>query len=496
MKNQIDLTVEKTENKRLFVLRPMVAILLFFVLGLVAWFFWYRYIVWIYLSLVVLSAVLYLVKVFDKKLLICCLLALILSFEGALYLFVFDKNKLENGFYSGNARVESVSTSGQIILSDVTIDGVEISGNIVVGDMDVKPGDTIAFYGELSALSITDRYELHRIARGVYYQMKIEEYSFIGSNYQSLRNRIVYFIKDGFVRSAGSDTADYLMSIMFGESDYLVQDVKSDYTLIGVAHVFAVSGLHIGVLSAVLSFVCKKVFRLSDKVVPFVILPIFGFYAYLCNFSPSVLRASIMFLLSSILLNFELCSDKISVYCFTAFVSLIAKPVWVGDMSFLLSYGAVLGAYLLYPIFKKPFSGLKRFKNLANAIALNCSITFSMIPLSCLFFSSVSLVAVLGSLFIIPLTSALYVITVALMPLVAFNFIAKPISFVAKLLVDFSIVIADALSQSNAEISLRISEVGLIFWYSSLVVVSDYCSLKNNRKIIAFCCLTCLALLF
>lgn len=492
----MEMNYRENVNKRLFVPRPTVAILLFFVFGLVAWFFWYRYIVWIYLFLFLLTALLFFVKVFDKKLFICCLLALILSFEGALYLYVFDKkNYLEKGVYQGIARVESVSTNGQIILSDVQLGDKELSGNIVVSNINAKTGDLIAFTGELETFSLSDRYELHRIARGIYYEMKVDEYSHLDTSYQSLRNRIVYFIKDGFIRSAGGDSADYLMSIMFGESDYLVQDVKSDYTLIGVAHVFAVSGLHIGVLSAVLSFVCKKVFRLADKVIPFVLLPVFGFYAYLCNFSPSVLRASIMFLLSSVLLNFEICSDKPSVFCFTALVSLIAKPVWIGDMSFLLSYGAVLGAYLLYPMFKKPFYGLKKLKNVANAIALNCSITVSMIPLSCLFFSSVSVVAILGSFFIIPLTSALYVITVALMPLVVFSFITKPLAFVAKLLVSLSAIIADALAEVNADISIRVSEVGLMFWYSALLVVSDYCSLKNSRKIIAFSFLTCLAIL-
>lgn len=492
----MDLSDGKTEKKRAFVVRPLVVMLVFFVLGLTAWFFWYRYVVFIYLFLFAVAMIFLAVKVFDTKLFVGCILVLFLSLEGAAYLYSFDKNDyLDSGYYTGVAKVESVSSKGQIILSDVRLDGKDLKGNILVENLDVKSGDYIVFSGELRTLSVTDSYELHRIARGVYYEMDVDDYNYEYASYQSLRNRIVYFFKDGFIRSAGGDTADYLMSIMFGESDYLDYEIKSDYTLIGVAHVFAVSGLHIGVLSAVLSFVCKKIFRLSDKAIPFVLFPIFAFYAYLCNFSPSVLRASIMFLTSSILLNFDLCSDKLSVFSFSAFVSLLFKPIWIGDMSFLLSYGAVLGAYLLYPLFKKPFDGVKKFKRVGDAVALNCSTTVSMIPLNCLFFSTISPVAVIGSFFIIPLTSVLYVITVACMPLVALTVVVKPLALAAKGLVMLSAFVADALAGVNVETTIEVSEASLPFWYSALIVISEYCSLSKIRKLVLFTGFVAMALI-
>lgn len=483
MENNIIYELKRNGGKpRMFVVRPLPTILLFFVMGLVGWFFWYRYIVWIYLTLATVILIFGFFGVFDKRLIIACIVAIVLSFEGYVYLYSFERNNyLESGYYSGLGVVESVSDSGQIIIGDVVLEGRSLNGSILVTDINVSVGDYIGFAGKLNTFQISDTYQLHRIAKGVYYEMDVSFYQNEFTSYRSPRNTIVSYIKDAFIKTTDNDTANYLMSIMFGESEYLDYDIKTDFTAIGVAHVFAVSGLHIGVLSSVLTFICKKL-RVPAKATPFVLLPVFGFYAYLCNFSPSVLRASIMFLTASFLTNYKACPDKISIWCFAALISLIAKPIWLGDMSFLLSYGAVLGAYLIYPIMKRTVESLGRFRKTGEALMLNLSITISLIPLGAYFFSSFSPIAIAGSFFIIPLTSVAYVLTFICMPIAGLTFLVKPFAIVARYIVLLSSYIANALASLNLSLTLTFSEGSLALWYSALLIFSDYCSLNYLKK--------------
>lgn len=470
------------KKQRFMVTRPLPIILLFFIFGLIACFFLYQYIVWIYVCLALLAVMLFLFGVFDNKLLFSCIFILVLSLEGFIYLYSFNKNDyLADGYYSGEAYVESVHSSGKVVLEKVVLEGKELNGNIIVNNADLKVGDYVKFAGTLSTFDYHETYGLHRIAGGVYYEMDFSFYRFEYTTSPSFRNRIIFFVKDGLTRAAGETTADYLTSILFGESEYLSYELKSSFTAIGAAHVFAVSGLHIGVLSSVLSYILKKL-KLSPKVIPFVMLPIFGFYAYLCDFSPSVLRASIMFLTASFLLNYRFCSDKLSVLSFSALISLIAKPIWIGDLSFALSYGAILGIYLLYPIMKKPFSNLGRLGKVCDTLALNLSVTISLIPLSCLFFSSFSPLAMLGSFLIIPITSVLYILTLICLPFVALSFLIKPVAIIAKYLVFLSSFLSKMLSNVNVPIYLRITPLSLLFWYTGLFTLSEYNSLSARQK--------------
>lgn len=478
-KREDELFVKK---QKFMVTRPLPIILLFFIFGLIACFFLYQYIIWIYVGLALLAVAMFLLGAFDKKLLFACIFILVLSLEGLLYLYSFNKNDyLKDGYYSGEAYVESVHSSGKVVLENVVLEGEKLNGKVIANYADVKVGDYIKFAGTLSTFDYHESYGLHRIAGGIYYEMDLSFYRFEYTTSPSFRNRIIFFVKDGLTRAAGETTADYLASILFGESEYLSYEMKSSFTAVGAAHVFAVSGLHIGVLSSVLSFLLKKL-KLSNNAIPFVMLPIFGFYAYLCDFSPSVLRASIMFLTASFLTNGRFCSDKPSVLCFSALISLIAKPIWIGDLSFALSYGAILGIYLLYPIMKKPFSELGKLGKIGDVLALNLSVTISLIPLSCLFFSSFSPLAMIASFLIIPITSVLYVLTLICLPLIALSFLIKPVALAAKYLVLLSSFISKTISNVNVPITLRITPYSLLFWYAGLFILSEYNSLSPRKK--------------
>lgn len=467
--------------ERVFVIRPLPLATAFYVLGLVACFYLFKFIIWIYIGLVILAFALYLFGVLDKKLLCVALFSILLSLLGLAYKAIYNSYALEEGYYSGVGVVASIDSNGNAILENVILEGKKLKGNLAVSNLTAEIGDNIAFAGNLTNLHLYESYDLHQIARGTFYEMNLSfaKYSYVTT--LSFRNSILMGIHDAFTRCANKTTADYLSSVIFGRSTFLDTSIRQVFTSTGTAHVFAVSGLHVGVLVSILQFIFKKL-KVRRGISLLLFSLILLFYAYLCSFSPSVLRASLMVLISTILFQTKHYADRVSVISAVALLSLLIKPIWIGDVSFLLSYGAYFGILFLFPLFKKPFENLTRFKAITNLFALNLAITIFLVPLTMLFFERYSLSAFLASFLIIPLTSLVYIIAVFTMPFLVFKFLPIPAGWVLKSLVFISGGIVGKLNLLNATLNFSMSEIGIIFWIFALIFLSEYTNLNWKKK--------------
>lgn len=493
--NTAENPMNNVNKGRILIVRPLPVILAFFALGLIACFFLFKYIVIIYLALVFFALFLLIFKVIDKKLFFACLFAIILSLEGLCVKAIYNNYALEEGFYSGTGIVSSIDSSGTAIIENAILEGTKIKGKILVYNLDANIGDYISFAGNLTNLHLYDRFDLHRMVNGTYYKMDISFSKFENSVSLSFRDSILMGIRDGFERISNKTTADYVMSIMFGRSDFLDSSIKQDFVAIGSAHVFAVSGLHIGVMVSVLIFVMKKL-KINKKCSFVVITLMLLIYNYLCSFSPSVIRASLMTIIPMILFRTRFSADKISVLCLTAFISLIINPLWIGDISFILSYGAVTGIYLLFPFFQKPFKHSNRFKGFLNVLSLNLAVSISLIPLTVMFFGKYSLFGIIASLVIIPLTSLFFVVAFVTIPLLFIPFLPIPSGFMIKYLVLINRFIAQQFNVLKAEISFSMSATGILFWYTALLTISDFVNIDWKKKSIFSLLFVCFAFLF
>lgn len=494
-RNTAETSINSMSKGKIFIVRPLPVILAFFVLGLIACLFLFKYIIIIYLALIFFALFLFIFKVIDKKLFFACLFAIILSLEGLCVKAIYNNYALAEGFYSGTGVVSSIDSSGTAIIENVMLEGEKIKGKILVYNLDANIGDYISFAGNLTNLHLYDRFDLHRIVNGTFYKMDISFSKFENSVSLSFRDSILMGVKDGFERITNKTTADYVMSIMFGRSDFLDSSIKQDFVAIGSAHVFAVSGLHIGVMVSVLLFIMKKL-KINKKCTFVVITVMLIIYNYLCSFSPSVIRASLMTIIPMILFRTKFSADKISVLCFTAFISLVINPLWIGDLSFILSYGAIAGIYLLFPFFKRPFEHSKRFKGILNLLSLNLAVSISLIPLTVMFFGKYSLFGIIASLVIIPLTSLLFVVAFVTIPFLFIPFITIPSGLVIKYLVLINRFTAQQFNVLKAEISFSMNETGILFWYMALITISDFVNIDWKKKSIFSLLFVCFAFLF
>ena len=186
------------------------------------------------------------------------------------------------------------------------------------------------------------------------------------------------------------------------ESDYVAMQET------GLAHIFAVSGLHCAFLVTLLSLLIPPTHRRTLCAVASAVLV---FYMLLTGLSPSVARACVMqlFLLSAPL--FRRGSDPLTSLAAALTVILLVNPYAVGSVSLQLSFAATLGMVLLSGRLYKSFTGWYRGRNRAvraalSFLAANLAATLGALvftaPLTAYYFNILSLVAPLAGLLAVP----------------------------------------------------------------------------------------------
>lgn len=139
-------------------------------------------------------------------------------------------------------------------------------------------------------------------------------------------------------------------ALVLGERDELDNDQKNAFARSGTIHVLAVSGMHVGLIFAALSFVTgwwgqRVQARWLRAVI--VLLALWG-YAGLTGASPSVLRATVMFTLFTLAGLARQNTDHLNSLFAAALVLLLWDPAMMLHLGFLLSFLAVLGIILFY----------------------------------------------------------------------------------------------------------------------------------------------------
>ena len=225
------------------------------------------------------------------------------------------------------------------------------------------------------------------------------------------KNRVESFIEKGdryFKR--------VYRAIILGESREIPKELREKFNYIGVSHLFALSGLHIGIIIGVISFISSK-FSISRDKRYWVILIGLTLYFLGIKHSPSLIRAYIMgviFLFGKILYENIDIEKSLAV---SFIVSLFLNPVSSYEVSFKLSYLAVAAIIFIYPFIIKFYNGKSK---LIKNIVLIGTIQVFLLPILIKEFGTIQVFSILSNLVIVPLGS-LY-ITLAFIGLLFENF--------------------------------------------------------------------------
>lgn len=215
------------------------------------------------------------------------------------------------------------------------------------------------------------------------------------------------------------DELAVLSALTLGDKTDLSESVRESYSVAGVSHVLALSGLHIGLLYALAFFLLRPLLlggqsgRVLRSLLLILLLWLFAFFTGL---SPSVVRSAAMF---SIWALADLCgrqSFSLNTLALTAWLMLLVRPVWLFDVGFQLSFAAVLSILLFQPFLYRLCPVRHRAGTyLWGLVSVSVAAQLGTAPLVLFYFSRFSTHFLLTNLLVVPLVTLILYVAVVLL---------------------------------------------------------------------------------
>lgn len=215
---------------------------------------------------------------------------------------------------------------------------------------------------------------------------------------KNIKNR-VDTLYDKYLNTKNSSI---IKSMLLGDSTYLEEGDLKNYRDLGLAHILAISGLHIGIISGFLLFLLSNL-AIKRRINISITLMFIWIYGFIVGFPPSILRANTML---SILLYSQMFHepyDIINSLFFVMFILLVFNPYSILSIGFILSFVATFSIIILTPKIKDVFYPYE--SKLVDTVSSILGVQIGLYPVLAYYFNSIPILGIFGNLFIIPILS-------------------------------------------------------------------------------------------
>ena len=338
------------------------------------------------------------------------------------------------------------------------------------GKFNYKLGDYLRLEGNLENPSNNRIFNLFNYKKYLRYEhinyiFNVEKIDKIKDN-----NKIIYKIKNIIIDKINkSENKEYLYTFILGNTKYINKNVLDSYRINGISHLFSISGMHVSLISIILLKLFNK-FRYKNLIVAFCIL----FYMFLTNFSPSILRAGIFFLLLLINKKYKLKISNVNLMLILLIICIIIDPFIIHKIGFQYSY--IVSISLI-----KYTELIKRQKSKASKLLVISLISFLVsFPITVNNFYQVNILSIVFNLFFVPLVSTL------LFPFTIISFIF-PLNHLKYFISIFELI---SLHLSKIKLFIIVFSKINIFFVISYYIIAFYVlhniEKKKYKKILIF----------
>lgn len=200
-----------------------------------------------------------------------------------------------------------------------------------------KPGDVIS--GKIDILEIEEKsynsdfdYKEYLNSLGIKYNIKVINPVHI-KNVPTL-GIIKYNLMKYYEENLSTEAFQYVSAMVLAEND-LDKDLKDGYSVLGISHILAISGLHIMILFKIISLICFKFLKIYRSTIPLLFLTI---YVIIIGCQASCLRALLFLVLGEINKKGNVQYTRLDILSIACLIMLIICPYQIYNSGFILSY--------------------------------------------------------------------------------------------------------------------------------------------------------------
>ncbi|MDO4229627.1 MAG: ComEC/Rec2 family competence protein, partial [Capnocytophaga sp.] len=346
--------------------------------------------------------------------------------ENFYYLFKGEiTEKISESDFGITYKVKLISADNQSVTGDVLCffpSSIKNINDAKQSNLPFLRGQIIDFTGKCTPIPVPKNpyqfdYKKYMERKYVYWRSNVVSYSAekklqinsIRGFAEKIRLKMFVILDENFSK----ETAALLKTLLLGERSELDEEVYQYYIDAGAVHILAISGLHVGIVTAILLFFLQKIPNIGIwKHLRLILLLLFLWsFAFLAGLSPSVLRAVTMFSFVGIALVLNRQQGRFDALMFSMLLLLLIFPNYLYDVGFQLSYAAVFSILIFYPKIEKWYIPKNKFlKNVWSLLVIGFAAQIVFLPISLYYFHQFPTLFFISNLLIVPLLSPILIL--------------------------------------------------------------------------------------
>lgn len=345
-------------------------------------------------------------------------------------------------------------------------------------DINVSYGDYIYVYGVFKKPKENGNFNLfnykrYLLSNKINYVVTASKITIIKKN-----DNVFYKLKNNLLKriESANRSKGYILAFLYADKSLIEKDIYTKYQKIGVSHLFAVSGMHVSLISIVLLKLLNKIKERKRYIIVSIFLSI---YLFLTNFTISMVRATFQFILFFINKSFKLNIDNSNLVILLFSILVIINPYNIYNIGFLFSF--IISFTLIR------CSKLIKGKFIIKSLKISLISFFSSMPVLINNFFEVNFLGIILNIIYIPFVS--YILFPLSLVTVLFpsldNILYMFISYFEKITVFFSNI--KFLSFSICKMNIFL----IIIYYIIFIYI-----LKRKKKLIYKIIIVIISLIF
>ncbi len=410
-----------------------------------------------------------------RKILLSNILYYLILLISILYIFIYSKLyipqeikikenyilKINNYNIDGNKLTIEFNNLRGTYYFETEEDSRYFKSNYNLGDI-IKVKGTLEVPNN-NTIPNTFNYKKYLYHKKINYILKIDNFSKLKDN----KNILLKIKNDILKRIENTKHNNYLYAFILGKSSYIDNESYNNYKINGVTHLFALSGLHVSLFSGIILLILNKL-KLNEKL-SFIITSMFLiFFSFIASFTPSILRATIFFILSSLNKIYYTFIKPKNILFLTFSILIFKNPFYIFDTGFILSFTITYFILLLN-------ESITIKDNIKSILIISLLSFLSSFPIIINLSYEINIIGFINNILFIPL------VTNIIFPFSIIVIIIPKLSFILFILTNIMEFISK-YSSNLLNITIyfqRLNYFEIIIYYILLIV-----SIKKSKKVI------------
>lgn len=273
----------------------------------------------------------------------------------------------------------------------------------------LKYGDRVLVRGKLflpEKTAVQDNFNWRNYLsyQGIFSQLSTGKVELLQKNQGNLIFQFAFstadWMKETISQGLPHPFSAILKGIMLGDRETLPFALLDSFRITGTAHLLVVSGLHAGLLLAIVFFLVRLL-GFSQKIAFLVTIPVICYYAILTGLRPPIIRASFMAMIGILCYVLDREVSLVNILALAAFLILVINPLSLFVVSFQLSFLAVGGIVYFTPYLEEKMKCIPEF--LKKPLSVSFAAQLFLLPLLAFYFGQLPLIGFVANVVIIPL---------------------------------------------------------------------------------------------